>query len=259
MGNMTTELWDSHAERILQIAAFLFLAAYAVPIIEPTVNVAIQTTCSIVVIIAWVAFGVDYIAHLLLAEQRRSWFWHNLPSLIILIVPVLRPLRLLRLVTLLSVLNRTAVRGLRERVAVYAVGGVVLLVICGALAVTDAERGQPGSSISGFGDGLWWAVVTVTTVGYGDMSPVTLTGRLVAVGLMIGGIALLGTVSGMLASWMVEQIKTSDQPVAEGQGAKMNMSVSEELSRLSQLHFQGVLTDGEFVAAKSQVLRGPFG
>jgi voltage-gated potassium channel len=119
---------------------------------------------------------------------------------------VLRPLRLLRLVTLLSVVNRTTTRGLRGRVAIYVSGGAALLVLCGGLAVTDAERGASGASIHGLGDGLWWALTTVTTVGYGDRYPVSVTGRFVAAALMLGGIALLGAVTATLASWLVERV-----------------------------------------------------
>ncbi|WP_432949041.1 potassium channel family protein [Kribbella sp. CA-253562] len=55
------------------------------------------------------------------------------------------------------------------------------------------------------GDALWWATTTVTTVGYGDHFPTTSEGRIVGVGLMLAGIALVGTVTAALASWFVEQ------------------------------------------------------
>ena len=57
---------------------------------------------------------------------------------------------------------------------------------------------------------MWWACSTITTVGYGDMSPVSLTGRCVAVALMLGGIALLGTVTATLASWIVQRVAEED-------------------------------------------------
>jgi len=91
-------------------------------------------------------------------------------------------------------------------VAVYIAGGASLLAFCAALAVLDAERASPDANIVDFGDAIWWAVTTMTTVGYGDRFPVTGTGRLVAFGLMIGGIALLGTVTATLASWLVETV-----------------------------------------------------
>jgi voltage-gated potassium channel len=114
-------------------------------------------------------------------------------------------------VTLLSVVNRSAASSLRGRVAIYVTGGAALTVFVAALAVLDAERRAPDGTIKTFADALWWAMTTVTTVGYGDRFPVTSSGRLVAVGLMIAGIALLGTVTATLASWFVEQISDTER------------------------------------------------
>ena len=76
----------------------------------------------------------------------------------------------------------------------------------GALAVYSVERGASGSTITDFGTALWWAFVTVTTVGYGDFSPVTFQGKIIAVVLMFTGIALIGIVTATLASWIVDQV-----------------------------------------------------
>jgi voltage-gated potassium channel len=91
-------------------------------------------------------------------------------------------------------------------VAIYVAGGAALLVFCASLAVLDAERSNPNSNIKSFGDAVWWAITTMTTVGYGDHYPVTGLGRVVAFGLMVGGVALLGTVSATLASWLIETV-----------------------------------------------------
>jgi voltage-gated potassium channel len=131
----------------------------------------------------------------------RHWY-----DLLVVVLPLLRPLRLLRLIPLLSVLNRRATMRLRGRVGIYVAGGASLLAFVAALAVLDVERSSPDANISDFGDAIWWAVTKMTTVGYGDHYPVTAAGRLVAFGLMIGGIALLGTVTATLASWLVETV-----------------------------------------------------
>jgi Ion channel len=81
-----------------------------------------------------------------------------------------------------------------------------LLAFCSALAVLDVERSSPDANITDFGDAIWWAVTTMTTVGYGDRYPVTGVGRMVALALMVGGIALVGTVTATLASWSVETV-----------------------------------------------------
>ena len=75
----------------------------------------------------------------------------------------------------------------------------------------DAERNAVGAKITTFPDALWWSATTVTTVGYGDTVPVTGAGRLVAVGLMVGGIALLGAVTATLASWIIQRVAQDDE------------------------------------------------
>jgi voltage-gated potassium channel len=146
-----------------------------------------------------------------IADDRRRFALHHLPDLLIIALPLLRPLRLLRLVMLLRVMNRTATGSLRGKVVTYVAGATVLLVLTSALAVLDAERHRVGANITSFGDALWWACTTITTVGYGDRYPVTTQGRLVAVGLMIAGIALLGVVTAAIASWLIEQIRETGE------------------------------------------------
>ncbi|EME62530.1 ion transport protein, partial [Rhodococcus ruber BKS 20-38] len=124
---------------------------------------------------------------------------------------MLRPLRLLRLVTLLGVVHRSVGTALRGRVIVYASGSTALLLVVSSLAMLDAERTAPDATITTYPDALWWSAVTVTTVGYGDFAPVTATGRLIAVALMIAGIALLGVVTATLASWLVERVGEQDE------------------------------------------------
>jgi voltage-gated potassium channel len=94
-------------------------------------------------------------------------------------------------------------------------GAGILLVFVAALAVLDVERGQPGSNIENIGDAVWWALTTVTTVGYGDQYPVTDRGRVVAAALMLGGIALIGMVTATLASYLVEAVKDEKEAVSE--------------------------------------------
>ena len=88
-------------------------------------------------------------------------------------------------------LDRSAASNLAGRVLVYAASVTVMAVGLGALATLDAEQDATGANITTFGDALWWACTTVTTVGYGDYFPVTLQGRVIAVGLMILGIGLV--------------------------------------------------------------------
>ena len=197
---------NSRFDVLLSALAALFLAAYAWPILDPGLPGWGLTACRVVIVGTWVVFAVDYARRLLGADDRSRWFWRHLPDLLILVLPLLRPLRLLRLVTLLTVLTRSGATTLRGRVGLYVVSGALMLAFVAALAALDAERGAPDATIDSFGDALWWAITTMSTVGYGDTFPVTTTGRVVAVGLMIGGIALLGTVTATIASWLVDSV-----------------------------------------------------
>jgi voltage-gated potassium channel len=126
-------------------------------------------------------------------------------------------------------LNRRATIRLRGRVGIYIAGGASLLAFCAALAVLDAERWSPDANISDFGDAIWWAVTTMTTVGYSDHYPVTAAGRLVAFGLMVGGIALLGTVTATLASWLVESVQAEKQQAEDLQATVRRLEAKVEL------------------------------
>ncbi len=84
---------------------------------------------------------------------------------------------------------------------------VTLLVTVGALAVLDAERDAKGANITSFGDALWWAVTTITTVGYGDTYPVTFEGRIIATTTMLLGIALIGVVTAGIATTAVSHLQ----------------------------------------------------
>ncbi|MGC5167097.1 potassium channel family protein [Luteimicrobium sp. DT211] len=205
------ERWERSTEWPLTAAAVLFLAAYAIPIAVPTAPTALRTTCSVVVWATWSLFVTDYVVRLALAERRWHFVWHHALDLAVVVLPVLRPLRLVRLLALLSILNRTGARELRGKVITYAVGGTALLVVTGALAMTETERGRPGATITDLGDGIWWAVSTMCTVGYGDVYPVTTAGRFIAAGLMVAGIALLGVVTATLASWLVERVSEANE------------------------------------------------
>jgi voltage-gated potassium channel len=205
------ERWERLTEWPLVVAALIFLAVYALPILDPDLPPSVGIACYWLGWLTWLAFVFDYAVRLFLAENRLQYLLHHWVDLLIVALPLLRPLRLLRLLPLISVLNRRASSLLRGRVAVYVVVGSSLIAFVAALAVLSAERGQPGANIANFGDAVWWAAETMTTVGYGDKYPVTAAGRVIAVGLMVCGIALLGTVTATLASWLVEHVSATEE------------------------------------------------
>lgn len=206
----STSTWERWTRWPLLVVAVVFLAAYSWPILDPGLAPRWRALCAGLLVATWVLFLVDFVVRLLAAERRLAWLWRHAFDAVVLLLPMLRPLQLLRLVVLVRVLNRTAASGLRGRVGLYVLAGSVLLAYVAGLAALEAERGAPGATITTFGDAMWWALTTMTTVGYGDTYPVTGLGRVVGAGLMVAGVTLLGTVTATFASWLVERVAEED-------------------------------------------------
>jgi voltage-gated potassium channel len=211
----SSQRWEQATDWPLMVAAVVFLAAYAVPVLAPALPTWLLDLCRWLVWITWGIFVVDIVVRLALADERLRYLVRHWYDVLVVALPLLRPLRLLRFIPLLSVLNRRAKIRLRGRAAIYVAGGAFLLAFCAATAVLDAERSSPDANITDFGDAIWWAGSTMATVGYGDRYPVTDVGRLVGFALMIGGIALLGMVTATLASWLVESVQTEKEPAED--------------------------------------------
>jgi voltage-gated potassium channel len=198
--------WEDSTRWPLVAVALVFLAAYAWPILDPDLSPAWVQACDTTTWVVWGLFALDYLVRLGLAQDRRAWFVRHVFDLVVIALPLLRGFQLLRLVVLLRAFNQSAATTLRGKVGLYVGAGSALLAFVAALAALDAERNQPGATITTFADAIWWACTTMTTVGYGDTYPVTGAGRWIGVSLMLGGIALLGTVTATLASWLVDAV-----------------------------------------------------
>ena len=223
--------WERLSEGPLTAAALVFLVAYAWPILNPDLDGDTAETLRLVTWTAWALFVVDYLVRLALATDRGRFFVRNIFDLLVVALPLLRPLRLLRLLTLLHVLNRHVAGSLRGKVVTYVVAATSLVLFIASLAILEAERGKPGANIETFGDALWWSASTVTTVGYGDQFPVTATGRLVAITLMLCGIALIGVVTATFASWLLDKVKE----VEESTQAATRRDIQELTRELAEL------------------------
>lgn len=193
------EQYEQRSDPWMSGLAAFFLVLYATPVIWPHLPAAVLETIRTITGLVWLVFVVDLVARLHLAERKLSFVLHNPIDVVSVAVPMLRPLRVLRVFAAGQALFTRTGGLLRSGQAVLGAGA--LLVFIGAVAELDAERGYPDASIVTFGDALWWSMTTVTTVGYGDLYPVTSTGRAVAAALMIVGISLIGLVTATVASW----------------------------------------------------------
>lgn len=146
--------------------------------------------------------------------RYMRWGWLDLISSIpagwLQIARLARVIQILRAVRSLTVIWRTLFRRRAQGVLASAATATVLLVIFGALTVLLVEAPDPKSPIDSAQDALWWAIVTVTTVGYGDYYPITTLGRIVAVMLMVCGVGLFGSVAAYVGSLFIADQGESD-------------------------------------------------
>lgn len=208
---------------VLCVWALLMLVASTTFSLDPSMQLILDATDTFICVI----FFADFLYSLARAPRRLDYFvkwgWLDLLSSI----PMVGPLRLGRVARLARILR--VLRGVRSA---RAIGSFLtakrsesafltttllclLLIVSGSIAVLQFEKAAGGNIVSGE-DALWWAITTLTTVGYGDRFPITSEGRLVAVVLMAAGVGVFGTLSGLVASWfLAPATKEADADLVE--------------------------------------------
>ncbi|MDA8202493.1 MAG: ion transporter [Chloroflexi bacterium] len=198
-------------------------------------------------------FVLEFAVRILAAHDRSQYLRGHWIDVVALAPPVralrvLRLLRLLRLVRTFASVYRAAMHldGLaRHRgFAWLVVSWIAVMVVC-SIALYAAEHGVNKTIDSPF-DALWWGVVTLSTVGYGDVYPITPEGRLAAMVLMLLGIGLFSAITATVTSYLL----ATQPPRDASRGGRM----VEEIERLASLREQGSLSDEEFVQAKRRLL-----
>lgn len=192
--------WTKLSPTFLQVLGVIFLAGYAWPIINPDLSPALHSLCNWTLFVIWVFFAFDYFARLSIAENKRMFVRKNLLDLAAVALPFLPLLRAIRALAAVTVLSRRNRGSRSQQVTTSVVTLAFATWFVAGLAVTEAERQIDGANIQGVGDGWWWAITTMATVGYGDTYPISTQGRIVGTALMIMGVALLGTITASIAA-----------------------------------------------------------
>ncbi len=222
-------------ERFNESAAIplLLLAVALIPILLLPVIIdlppSIDATLAAIGWFIWAAFAVELAVNVYLTEHRTRYLLTHWFDVALVALPFLRPLRIVRSARLLRLFGvvRVLAAGarlahtLREILTMHSLHYLltVALILTVAAAAAHFER-DAGGTIQDFPDALWWAVTTVTTVGYGDTYPVTGEGRGVGVFLMLVGIGVFGTLTASVAAFFVasaerESTVTIDDLMAE--------------------------------------------
>ena len=181
-----------------------------------------------------VVFLIDFLLNLAGAHPRRAYFigargWLDLlgsiPSLgFFQITALLRLARISRLTRITRLLRGQAGKDLvldvlRNR-GQYAAFITILLagmtLAIASMLVLQVESTSPNGNIKTGGEAIWWGIVTITTVGYGDFYPVTFLGRLTAVFVMFAGIGIIGALASILASLLVSPSSPDDAAAVPG-------------------------------------------
>ncbi len=217
-------------ERITRIPmlglAVAFLALLALPEFAVLSSAGRQVLNALVVLI-WGIFATDLLVKTYLAPDRRQYLRAHWPDVLTLALPFLRALRLLALAIALLRTWEQAEMVLRRRTFSLLTITSVTTVVVAALLVHAVERRGNGP-IQTFSDALWWAVATITTVGYGDVYPETTAGRTTAIFLMLTGISLFGVLAARVAAFFVKEDTRADE----------DPKLDELLARLDQIEAQ---------------------
>ncbi len=181
-------------------------------------------------LVIWLFFVMDVTIRFIKTEQKKEYI-KKYPLDIIAIIPLDSIFRLARIARLFRVLRALAILNHYFK-PVYAIlrtnnldKVIVVLFVVIFISAIPIRIIEP--SIVTYTDAVWWAIVTATTVGYGDISPETVVGRLIAIILMVFGIGLIGLVTSSVATYFLKGNDEENNPTVE--------YIKKELDRVEEL------------------------
>lgn len=200
--------WEQRTATILVVLGAVFIVVYSVVVLWPDLPREVQAALVALLGVVWLVFIAEVVVRIMLTPKGERWnfVWRHPVDVLSAVLPLFRALRVVSLLREVPYLQRRSGTAVRTRIVLFALSYALMFVYFIALATLAAERDARGATITSFGSAIWWAVVTIATVGYGDTYPVTVPGRIYAVLLMTGGIAIVGTASATIISLINERI-----------------------------------------------------
>lgn len=224
------------------ILSIIYLILYSFYVLDTDLVGTTRSLLNAGMNVIWIIFIADLAIRAILAPRTLAYLVHHPVDVIAVAIPAFRVLRVLRVLTAGQWLISRGSRLRFGRTATAVVIAVIFVMYLSSLAVLNAERGAPGAKIVDFPDALWWSIVTMSTVGYGEYYPVTTNGRIIAAGVMVVGISLLGLVGASLASSVISRL--SGQALqGQGEVRAQVQALTKEIAALRQeLADAGLLT-----------------
>ncbi len=262
MPTESRELKNTSYELFIGALSVLSIVNLVLIVGAPDPNVA--ATAAAMDLFLTIIFLVDFLYRLFSAESKTQYFlrqfgWADL--LASLPLPQAKILRLFRIVRVYRLMREFGLRPMIAELVGNRAGSALLSVLLflivllefGGILMIKAESQSPDANIKSASDAIWWAYVTMTTVGYGDRYPVTDVGRAVGMLVMAAGVGLFGVLTGFLANAFLSP-KDSDEEEDDAADAALAAQVAQVLQLLEeQRELHGALVGR--LDAIDQVLR----
>ena len=244
-------------DRVEQITkypmALLGIAWLVIAIIVLTTDVNGTASVSLVgaLFVIWVIMLVEYVVRLVISPDSRGYLKRRWVEPVTVVVPAFQGWRLIGIEKMSLLLHEGELRleAILKHHSLFRVlvAALATLVIGAWLVLLFEEKAKTGN-IHSYPDALWWAIVTVTTVGYGDRYPVTEGGRVVAAVLMLVGIGLIGVLTATVASVFIKEHTDANKETFKKGHADLGQQLSEIRDRLADVERRLGATPAEVAA-----------
>lgn len=199
----------------------------------------------------YLIFVADFVLRWALSKDKKAFIRNHYVDLIAILPfhfftnsPYGSLLKLIRVLTYSMRLIHNIKDVLYTNGFIYSLGSATIITILGSFAIYFFEK-DSSTTIKSYGDAFWWSIVTVTTVGYGDISPTTVAGRVIAAILMLSGIGFLSMLTSTVSTYFITKTNEKNKKVIYNEG-----KVILDISELSEEKQRQIIEYYEFVKSK---------